>query len=66
VITHLEEINPSLVPSQTHYCELLERVCASEFEVRRAQPIEEARHNVTDGDMRQHFANLEELGISDI
>jgi hypothetical protein len=66
VISHLEEITPSLVPSQAYYCELLERVCASEFEVRRAQPIEEARYNVTDGDIRQHSANLEQIGISDI
>jgi hypothetical protein len=41
-------------------------VFTSEFEVRRAQPIEEARHNVTDGDIRQHCANLEKIGISDI
>jgi hypothetical protein len=66
VIAHLEEINPSLAPSQAYYCELLERVCASEFEVWRAQPIEKARHDVTDGDIRQHLADLEEVGIYDI
>jgi hypothetical protein len=65
-IARRDAIDPSIILSQGYSSKLLERVCASEFEVDRAQPIEEARCNVTDGDIRENFANLEGIEISGI
>jgi hypothetical protein len=66
VIAHFEEADSTTIPSQSYYTRLLDRLMSSEFQVRKAQPLEEARFDVRPEIIQSHFKNLADLDLTSI
>jgi hypothetical protein len=64
ITAHLEQIDSHLVPSTSYTQAMIPHLLGTEFNVRRAKPLEKDRFEVRQEDFHEHFRNLNELGIS--
>jgi hypothetical protein len=64
ITAHLEQVDSHSMPSTSYYHAIIPHLLGTEFNVRRAQPLEEDRFEVREENIHEHFRNLNELGIS--
>jgi transposase len=66
IVAQLEIDQPNATPSKSYYTHCIERILASEFTVRVAQPLEEERYAVRPEQIEQHFRNLRDLNLQNL
>jgi transposase len=66
IVAELEKINADIVPSQSYYAKVLPRLLRDDFHVRNAQPLKEARYDVSPEIIRLHFEKLSQTDICNI
>jgi hypothetical protein len=66
IFAELEKINPDIGPSQSDYANVLPRLLRNDFHVRNAQPLEEARNEVSLEIIPLHFDKWAQTSICSI